>query len=38
MYREVVDKEIEIMLKESVIEPCSSEWAQRIIRYLVWLL
>jgi len=30
-YREVVEKEIEMMLAEGIIEPCSSEWASPIV-------
>jgi len=31
IYREAVEKEIEMMLREDVIEPCSSEWASPIV-------
>jgi len=30
-YREAVEKEIEIMLAEGIIEPCSSEWTSPIV-------
>ena len=30
-YREAVEKEIEMMLSEGIIEPCSSEWASPIV-------
>jgi len=31
MYREEVEREIDLMLKESMIEPSSSEWASLVV-------
>ena len=31
VYQEAVDKEIEMLLKEGVIEPCVSEWASPMV-------
>ena len=31
VYRDVVDKEIEMMLKEQIIEPSTSEWASPMV-------
>ena len=31
VYQEAVEKEIEMMLKEGVIEPCISEWASPMV-------
>ena len=31
MYKEAVEKEIEIMLKEGIVEPANSEWASPMV-------
>ena len=31
MYRDAVEKEIEMMLKERIIEPSTSEWASPMV-------
>ena len=31
MYKEVVEKEIKLLLKQGIIEPASSEWALPIV-------
>ena len=31
MYREAVEREIEMMLAEGIIEPCCSEWSSPIV-------
>ena len=31
MYKEAVEKEIEIMLKEGIVEPANNEWASPMV-------